>query len=70
MGEDAPQNARRVQVRHFPFFSSWLSTDAASFFASVTVGFLEPDSTFEASDETEEEVCFLGITHSFLKVSD
>ena len=42
-------------------FSSWLSTDAASFFASVAVGFFAPLRTLDARDETLGPDCFLAI---------
>lgn len=41
-----------------PFFSSWLNTDAASFFASDCVGFLAPDKTFPASVDILLLDCF------------
>ena len=43
-----------------PFVSSWLNTDAASFFESATVAFFDPDRIFPASVETFEDDCFLG----------
>lgn len=44
-----------------PFFSSWLSTEAASFFASAVVGFFCPLRTLDARVEVGEELCFLAI---------
>jgi len=47
-----------------PFFSSWLSTDAASVLTSVAVGFFLPDSTFEASVDVLLVDCFFVMSFS------
>lgn len=48
-------------IYFWPFFSSWPSTEAANFFTSAGVGFFEPESTFEASVESADELCFFAI---------
>ena len=49
-------------LARFPFFSSWLNTDAASFLTSLVVGFFAPDSTLEANVDVLSEDCFFGMT--------
>lgn len=45
----------------WPFFSSWLRTEAAKDLLSFSVGFFSPDRTFPASVEVFEVDCFLGM---------
>ena len=52
---------------YWPFFSSCDKTEAANFFTSDAVGCLLPESTFEASVDTFDELCFFGISQSPFK---
>ena len=50
----------------FPFVSSWLNTEAASFFASDWVAFLLPDRIFPANEEVVSLLCFFVIRYNLL----
>lgn len=52
-----------------PFFSSWLSTEPASFLASAVVGFFAPDRILEARVEVLLLDCFLAIGASLFQWS-
>jgi len=53
------RECRGLHWSYLPLFSSCERTEAASFFASVGVAFLAPESTFEANEEIGVDDCFL-----------